>query len=70
MPVTKCGGCGRQTNSCTSNYWTRNGKPTQCVGAFVDGKWAKGCFYKEASQFEQEFVDGLILRTKSPPGGK
>ena len=48
MPIATCIGCGRTTNSATSNYWStteivsKTPKElmvvTQCCAAFVDGK--------------------------------
>lgn len=45
MPVGKwCGGCGRDTNSVTFNWWDLRhwGTPTHCYADFVDGEWVSG----------------------------
>lgn len=61
MPVGKCGGCGRITNSTTSNWWELKhwGKPTHCYAAFVDGKWVKGC-----AETTDSFIIKLIGKKK------
>lgn len=56
MPVTTCTGCGRLTNSATSNYWQRMepdgktpkevGEVTRCYVAFEGDKTVMGCGYK------------------------
>ena len=61
-PVGICKGCGRQTNSATSDYWHKDRKPTECYAAFVKGKWVKGCAYDKTGDFERDFADGLIAR--------
>lgn len=46
MPSGICKGCGRITNSTTSNWWfTKDFQPTECYVAWVDGKPVKGCGY-------------------------
>lgn len=61
MPVGPCGGCGKQTNSATSNWWfTEDHIPTKCYARHVDGKWERGCGYDGADPFDQTYADKLI----------
>lgn len=71
MPVTKCEGCGRTTNSATSNYWSCTeidnetakefGVATQCYVSFVMGLWVKGCVYDDICSMERSIVDVLLV---------
>jgi len=62
MPVGLCGGCGRITNSTTSNWWmTNDRKPTKCAVAWEkDGTAVRGCGYDQASKQMQEYADEVI----------
>lgn len=48
------------TNSATSNWWEKGGKPSECYGAFAEGKWLRGCAFDSADEETQEFVNKLI----------
>jgi len=62
MPVGPCGGCGRMTNSTTSNWWmTKDRKPTKCAVAWEeDGTAVRGCGYDQASKHMKEYADKVI----------
>lgn len=51
MPVVKCSGCKRETNSAVSDYWMRlaNGFKTAswCLKAWDKKKdgWVKSCYH-------------------------
>lgn len=68
----KCNGCGRTTNSATSNYALDTeidgktpkecGVATQCYAAFVDGKWVKGCSYGCLDPAARSVINHLFSR--------
>lgn len=74
MPVTTCTGCGRLTNSSTSDYWQRTepdgktpkevGVVSRCYVAFVNEKPIEGCGYddlvKENMASKKRVADKLI----------
>jgi hypothetical protein len=65
MPSGICGGCGRETNSATSNWWnTRENRPTECYVAWVDGKPVKGCGYDKLDRTDRyspvHFADQIL----------
>jgi hypothetical protein len=64
MPTGRCKGCGKLTNSCTSNWWdTTDHKPTKCYMAFNDnGDPIKGCDYENAPLYIQKWVWEMIHR--------
>ncbi len=64
MPSGKCLGCGRLTNSTTSNWWdTDDHHPTKCYVAWEeDGKPVKGCGYDKADSLEKHFADSILHR--------
>lgn len=68
MPIGTCVGCGRTTNSATSNWWRTNsdgvGAATECYAAFVNGQWIRGCAYARADPLTKGFVDKLIKAQK------
>lgn len=84
MPVATCTGCGRLTNSATSDYWQRMepdgqtpkevGVVTRCYVAFVGDKTVKGCGYdalvKEDMASKRRVTDKLISNTEGKDGGK
>lgn len=70
MPIATCTGCGRKTNSATSNYCAdteMDGKTpkeifvtTQCYVAFVDGKWVEGCVYNKIEPWQKLLYEKLL----------
>jgi len=63
MPMGPCGGCGKITNSTTSNWWLTNDlKPTECYAAYVDNKWVKGCAYEKivGNIYMQPWIDDVL----------
>ncbi|MCK9544494.1 MAG: hypothetical protein M0R03_20945 [Novosphingobium sp.] len=70
MPSGICKGCGRVTNSTTSNWWftTTKDHATECYAAYVDDKWVKGCAYDKLNRADKyspiHFVDKLIKKKK------
>lgn len=48
------------TNSALSNYWHKNGKPTECYAAYVDEKWVEGCAIDKADSFNADFARKII----------
>lgn len=67
MPTATCSGCGRATNSATSNYWQMGGKPTECYAACVDGKWVEGCAIDKTDEFIADFARRLIRDRSEVP---
>ena len=72
MPTAICK-CGKKTNSATSNYWKvyqdnptalNDVIPTECYAAIEFGKWVKGCWFDEASDFDKRFAITVIERDK------
>jgi len=48
MPTAICQGCGRITNSATSNWWFTNDKiPTKCFIAWEENVAVRGCAFDE-----------------------
>jgi hypothetical protein len=67
MPSAICKGCGRQTNSTTSNYWdTKDREPTKCYVAWENSKPVKGCAYDKLEEFtfEKNFADEVLEEWK------
>ncbi len=68
MPAEKCKGCGRMTNSTTSNWWdTDDHHPTKCYVAWgEDGKPVKGCGYDKLAErdFDRYFADSILKKKK------
>ncbi len=64
MPVIKCAGCGRTTNTAVSSHIDRkpyDGKADECYLAAGEGKrWMKGCAYDRADAFTKTFCDKLL----------
>jgi len=61
MASAKCK-CGRLTNSALSNYWEKQGHPTECYAAFVKGEWVKGCARKSRkTTAARECADAMLL---------
>lgn len=61
MSAKICKGCGRPTNTATSN-WLDNAdfEPTECYVAWEDGKPVKGCAYHRADRYQKHFADTII----------
>ena len=59
MPDYICKNCGRYTNSLCSPY-NYGEAPPYCYGAFVNGKWIKGCRFEKGSIFMKAYVKHLI----------
>lgn len=67
MPAGKCKGCGRMTNSTTSNWWfTKDYQPTKCYVAWDEGgNPVRGCGYNEIENpFDKYFADHIIRGSK------
>lgn len=63
MPAEICKGCGRMTNSTTSNWWlTKDHHPTKCYVAWDDkDNPVKGCGYDEIDNpYDKHFADYLL----------
>lgn len=62
MPTGLCSGCGRMTNSTTSNWWlTKDYKPTKCVVAWEEnGEAVRGCGYDDANDHFKAYADDVI----------
>jgi len=70
MPRTTCTGCGRVTNSATSNYCSNKEVDsetpkemfvaTQCYAAFVMGRWVKGCVYNDIGPMRKMMLAELL----------
>lgn len=63
MSAGICKGCGRMTNSTTSNWWsTKDRKPTKCYVAWDDNGYpVKGCGYNDIDDpFDKHFADHVI----------
>lgn len=76
MPTDTCRGCGRITNSATSDYWlnkTSEGKPkefgvaTECYAAFVDGVWVEGCKYDAKNPYHPHKMIGFRPAVRQLP---
>jgi hypothetical protein len=64
MPSVRCK-CGRMTNSTTSNYWDKKGKPNECYVAFGEnGGYVKGCAYDKVDCFMKVWCDHLLNLNK------
>lgn len=63
MPTTTCKGCGRITNSATSNWWlTDDFIPTKCFIAWEGNIAVQGCAFnslitKNARDMWQDAID-------------
>lgn len=70
MPTGTCSGCGRLTNSTTSNCWESEGKEwvcaTECYAAYDGKKWVKGCAYDKLSKdnFLLTFANSVLKNGK------
>lgn len=69
MPVGRCGGCGRETNSTLSNWWESGhfGEPTECYAAWDGTKWVEGCGvakYEFQADFAREIIRDSELKEK------
>ena len=72
MSMTTCKGCGRKTNSATSNHWMsfeRDGVTTKNLGeakesyvAIVDGREVVGCAEGFTGQVIEDDVEDQFLR--------
>ena len=62
MPTGICKGCGKTTNSATSNWWmTKNFEPTKCYVAFEDDVPVKGCGYNDLpDEWYKKWIDEII----------
>jgi len=69
MPIVKCEGCGRLTNtavSSVSDFQNWGKKADGCAAAYENGKWVKGCQYNGSDEAERKIVDGLISGDPAP----
>ncbi len=77
MPGGKCHGCGKMTNSATSDWWTHKypkdywkqiypvvqGYAEKCFLAWdEDGKPVRGCAYDKCDPWTKKYVDDYIQR--------
>lgn len=64
MPTGKCKGCGKLTNSATSNWWfAKNFEPTECYMAFDEkNNPVKGCAFEKADPHMKKWVLDTIKK--------
>lgn len=63
MPIGRCQGCNRLTNSATSNWWDITfSHPTECYAAHNGKKWVKGCAFDKLGKkdFRRKFAESVI----------
>lgn len=65
MPTGRCKGCGRLTNSATSNWWDNpDHEATKCYMAFNENNEpVKGCDYENAQPYIKKWILGLIINS-------
>lgn len=59
-----CEGCGKQTNSAVSRYWSRPRNMEGADGCFArvsdNNRWETGCCYNDADVYTRPFVDKML----------